>query len=171
MDGLRGCDRRDVFLAASVLAAFGLATVVLAVWGGIGRWFFVPLGGVVLVLLFALVLPDKMWSRIAPDPNASRVALKDLLGKAQARGGELYAEAAEKDVEEWITQTRDLVQAALGEGEAQRFLSSAGYTFYASDNDPKHRTDVDGRIRRLDELIAGIDSITLRPGFQPRDWA
>jgi hypothetical protein len=101
--------------------------------------------------------------------------VKGLLGKALASGTDLLRsqkdkkdEQAEKDAEGWGQQTHDLIAAAYGEGEAALFLDSSGYVFYGDSSDKsKIRNWVDGRMRRISELLKRIDSLTPRADFDP----
>jgi hypothetical protein len=101
--------------------------------------------------------------------------VKDLLGKALALGENLLRsqkdkndEQAEKDAEKWGQQTHDLIAAAYGEGEAALFLDSSGYVFYGNNSaKSKIRNWIDGRMRRISELIKRTDSLTPRADFDP----
>lgn len=96
--------------------------------------------------------------------------VKDLLGKAIASGTKLIAEQkdkdeaqAEKDAEIWVTRTRDLIAMAYGDGEAALFLNDSGYTFFSSGG--RIRNWIDGRLRRITELLRRTDSLTVRIEF------
>jgi hypothetical protein len=105
--------------------------------------------------------------------KADRV--KDLLGKALASGDKLIQsqkdkdeDQAEKDAQTWGQQTHDLIAAAYGEWEASLFLNSSGYVFY-SDGSPKSkiRNWIDGRMRRINELLRRTDTLNPRNEFDP----
>lgn len=101
-----------------------------------------------------------------------RGALKDALAEADESGHGLHAsnpsmEAARK----WVTQVHNLIEAGLGKGEARLFLSDAGYTFMADQHSTRQKLWVEGRLRRLAELIPRVDSLDLRPDFDPQKWA
>ena len=101
--------------------------------------------------------------------------MKGQLGKALASGTDLLRsqkdkndEQAEKDAEIWGKQTHDLIAAAYGEGEAALFLDSSGYVFYGDNSDKsKIRNFVDGRMRRISELLKRTDSLTPKADFDP----
>jgi hypothetical protein len=116
--------------------------------------------------------------------NAKRVALKDALGMAHKRGQRLD-ENPEKDpakeydwyqkaIEEWVWNTHGLKEAALGQGEAQRFLSNEGYYFGKVDGVREFMLRgntylIGPRLWRLEELIGRVDSLLMRPNFDPQE--
>jgi hypothetical protein len=100
--------------------------------------------------------------------------VKDLLGKALDTGKVIFIdkdltdEQREQKASEWVTHTRDLIAAAYGDGEASLFLDSSGYTFWSDSGNPqksKIQNWIDGRMRRLGELLRRIDSLTVRSDF------
>jgi hypothetical protein len=100
--------------------------------------------------------------------------VKDLLGKALDTGKTIFGdtnltdEQREQKASEWVTHTRDLIAAAYGDGEASLFLDSSGYTFWSDSGNPqksKIQNWIDGRMRRLGELLRRIDSLTVRSDF------
>jgi hypothetical protein len=100
-----------------------------------------------------------------------RAALKDALAAADESGHRLYAnEPSVGDAEQWVTRTHNLMEAAYGKGEARLFLSDAGYTFMASQHSTRQGLWVQGRLRRLAELMARVDSLDLRPDFDHQEW-
>jgi hypothetical protein len=62
MQRLARLRKTGAILTGLVVGAFGLATIGLAIWGGIGRLSFVPLSALVLVLLAVLVMPESAGS-------------------------------------------------------------------------------------------------------------
>jgi hypothetical protein len=101
--------------------------------------------------------------------------VKELLGKALASGDRLIRlhneqdeDQAEKDAQKWGQQTHDLIAAAYGEGEAALFLDNSGYVFY-SGNSAKSRIRnwIDGRMRRIGELVKRTDNLSPRADFDP----
>jgi predicted nucleotide-binding protein len=101
---------------------------------------------------------------------------KDLLGKALATGQTIFAdsnltdEQLEQKAREWVTHTRDLIAAAYGDGEAALFLDSSGYTFCSDSRNPqksKIQNWIDGRMRRIGDLLRRADSLTVRSEFEP----
>jgi hypothetical protein len=105
--------------------------------------------------------------------KADRV--KGLLAKALVSGDKLIRshkdtdeDQAKKDAEKWGQQTHDLIAAAYGEGEAALFLDDSGYVF---DSMPLPmntiRNWIDGRMRRLTELLKRTDTLSTRTDFDP----
>lgn len=100
---------------------------------------------------------------------------KQLLGEALASGGKLVGQQSqktdeeyEKDAETWAKKTYDLIVAAYGEGEASLLMDSSGYTFFA---DGSHKSTVrnyiDGRMRRITELLRRTDILPVQKEFDP----
>jgi hypothetical protein len=71
---------------------------------------------------------------------------------------------AKKDAEKWSQQTHDLIAAAYGEGEAALFSDSSGYVFYGGS---PIRNWIDGRMRRLTELLKRTGTLSTRTDFDP----
>ena len=105
--------------------------------------------------------------------KADRV--KGLLAKALVSGDKLIRshkdtgeDQAKKDAEKWGQQTHDLIAAAYGEGEAALFLDDSGYVFYSMPLPMNTiRNWIDGRMRRLTELLKRIDTLSTRTDFDP----
>jgi predicted nucleotide-binding protein len=102
--------------------------------------------------------------------------VKDLLGKALDTGktifvaSDLTEEQRKQKATEWGTHTRDLIAAACGDGEAFLLLDDSGYTFFSDSANPETgmiRNWIDGRMRRIGELLRRIDSLTVRSDFEP----
>jgi hypothetical protein len=100
---------------------------------------------------------------------------KRLLGEALASGGQLIGQQAQKsdhqfkqDADAWGQNAHKLISAAYGDGEASLFLDSSGYVFYG-DGSPKSnvRNWIDGRMRRITELLRRTDSLAVRSEFDP----
>ena len=113
--------------------------------------------------------------------KAKNERVKALLGKALAAGANLIEEEnkkaedkAKQDAERWATQTHNLIAAAYGDGEAALFLDSSGYVFYqaAGENAEKSkiRNWVDGRMRRITELLRRTDLLTAKDEFDPTQF-
>jgi hypothetical protein len=99
--------------------------------------------------------------------KADRV--KGLLAKALVSGDKLIrsnkdTNEDQEDAEKWGQQTHDLIAAAYGEGEAALFLDSSGYVFYGGS---PIRNWIDGRMRRLTELLKRTDTLSTRTDFDP----
>jgi hypothetical protein len=105
--------------------------------------------------------------------KADRV--KGLLAKALVSGDKLIRshkdtdeDQAKKDAEKWGQQTHDLIAAAYGEGEAALFLDDSGYVFYSVPLPMNAiRNWIDGRMRRLTELLKRTDTLSTRTDFDP----
>lgn len=73
---------------------------------------------------------------------------------------------SDKAADAWGHRTYDLLVAAYGESEAALFLNDSGYVFYGdSSPESKLRIWVDGRQRRLTELLARSSSLFVRDDF------
>jgi hypothetical protein len=104
--------------------------------------------------------------------------VKDHLRSAIAAGNDLVLGlpnqtddfSAERAVEAWTHRAHDLIGAAYGSGEAALFMDSSGYVF-SSDGSVRRslRNFIDGRIRRLSELLQRADSMTVRDDFDDAD--
>jgi hypothetical protein len=95
--------------------------------------------------------------------------VKGLLAKALVSGDKLIrsnkdTNEDQEDAEKWGQQTHDLIAAAYGEGEAALFLDSSGYVFYGAS---PIRNWIDGRMRRLTELLKRTDTLSTRTDFDP----
>ena len=68
-------------------------------------------------------------------------------------------------------KTKTMIAAAYGDGEAFRFLNDSGYTFL-SGRPPKGplRNWIDGRMRRINELLPRVDTLTVRKDFDPKQF-
>lgn len=110
--------------------------------------------------------------------KAKNESAKALLGRALAAGTGLIEEQnkkdedqAKRDAETWVTQTHDLIAAAYGDEEAALFLDSSGYVFYGDGSEKsKIRNRVDGRMRRITELLRRTDSLTVKDEFNPTQF-
>jgi hypothetical protein len=100
---------------------------------------------------------------------------KRLLGEALSSGGKLIGQQSEKsedqyekDANEWGSKTHTLIDTAYGGGEALLFLDSSGYIFYGDGSKKSNvRNWIDGRMRRVTELLRRSDSLTVRSEFDP----
>ncbi len=109
------------------------------------------------------------------EQRSKRKRVKDLLGRAMTSGDMLMREQndkdvdrAEKDANTWGEKTHNLIASAYGDGEAALFLDSYGYVFYG-DGSPKNniRNWIDGRMRRITELLRRTDTLAVRNEFDP----
>jgi hypothetical protein len=103
----------------------------------------------------------------------NRRLLKRALVEAREKGVQLSrANISEKDAKPWVTRTRKLIQAALGQERAQHFIK-ARYESAMTSNPTKGQIWVDGCLKELDEIIGLVDSVEpldLQPGFDGREW-
>jgi sensor domain CHASE-containing protein len=105
--------------------------------------------------------------------KAKNEQVKLLLGKYLTAGNQLIAELANKDdataktdAETWVTQSHNLIAAAYGDGEAALFLDDSGYIFYANGSAKSRiRNWIDGRLRRMTELLRRTDTLTVKQDF------
>ncbi len=101
--------------------------------------------------------------------------VKGLLGKVMTSGLALLKELNSKDEDQadheaatWGTNARDLIAAAYGDGEAILFFSDSGYTFFSDGSGKsKIRNWIDGRMRRITELLPRTDTLGIRETFDP----
>jgi hypothetical protein len=115
-------------------------------------------------------------NKIASAANKQKTEqAKRLLGEALASGGKLIgAQAAknddqyEKEANEWGSKAQSLIENAYGDGEALLFLDSSGYVFYGDGSNKSNvRNWIDGRMRRITELLHRADSLIVKSGFDP----
>jgi hypothetical protein len=105
-----------------------------------------------------------------------RRALKDLLGEAHEDGESLYQAYDEDNVAVWVTRTRDLIEAALDKSEAQLFLSNRGDLPFTPVDDARtmyvymQEQALGNRLIRLEELTNRLDSLNIRPDFDPHAY-
>jgi hypothetical protein len=150
-----------LFLALPTLVAIGLAFY-RAGWLGV-----IPVGLLLLLFVGLAALPKRVFRKIAKPPERlTRLALKNLLGEARSAVRRLSLSNM-PEVQAWVSRTRDLIAAALGEGEAQLFMDSSGYEFMGGNDDSRF---LEGRLRRLAELIGRVDGLSIRDDFDPEVW-
>ena len=100
---------------------------------------------------------------------------KRLLGEALASGGKLIGSQGEKNDDQyekeanaWGSKAHTLIDTAYGDGEALLFLDSSGYVFYGDGSNKSNvRNWIDGRMRRITELLRRSDSLAVRSEFDP----
>lgn len=72
----------------------------------------------------------------------------------------------EKEANAWGRKAHYLIETAYGDGEASLFLDSSGYIFYGDgSNKSNMRNWIDGRMRRITELLRRTDSLAVRSEF------
>lgn len=101
-----------------------------------------------------------------------RVAIKDILARFIQDGQKLATQDADDGglVDRWSTQLNAFVTDALGEGEATQLFSHHGYVFYKSQRTGKYYNRIEGILRRLNELIGRIDTVSMRQDFDILLW-
>jgi hypothetical protein len=108
----------------------------------------------------------------------NRVVVKGLIGTAIKEGEALTkdwdkreAESFEHETNFWTNRIGHLVEDAYGEGEARLLMSDAGFIAYT---DGKKQTETRNwiihRLQRLNELIPRVDSLAMRPTFDPKNY-
>jgi hypothetical protein len=108
--------------------------------------------------------------------TARRQAFKDALAIKMRSAKDLLKtpgitipNAPDADARAWVHSTHKLILTALGDGEAELFLSDAGYTFYSSDGPIVSL--IKGRLRRIGDLMHRVDALEIKPEFDPKDLA
>jgi hypothetical protein len=118
-------------------------------------------------------------NKIASATNKQKTEeAKRLLGEALASGGKLLGSEKEKtddqyeqEANAWGKKAHALINTAYGDGEALLFLDSSGYTFYSDSSEKsKVRNWIDGRMRRITELLRRTDSLAVRSEFDPTEF-
>lgn len=122
----------------------------------------------------AITEQESVASKATSIASAERVRhVKSLLGKASNATAPIFkAEMTEEELtkaaEAWVNRTHRLIADAYGDGEAALFMDNSGYIFYSDGSEKsKIRNWVDGRSRRLAELIPRTDRLTVREDFDP----
>ena len=104
----------------------------------------------------------------AKDLAELRQIAKDNLGTLVRLGNEIIGGHNQAIAEKWATVSRDYIRAAYGEAEAQLFLSDAGYIFLSGSGGV--RNFIDGRHRRLTDLISRVVGLDLQANCVLGDW-
>lgn len=113
---------------------------------------------------------DRVQQRLSAEVELDRLTqVKNALGRSLASGRQLIAAhenarggAHDADADRWVSDTRDLVASAYGEGEALLFMDDSGYTFHGVNI---ANTWIEGRMRRLTELLRRTDVLAVRKDF------
>jgi hypothetical protein len=101
--------------------------------------------------------------------------VKRLLSEALAAGNRLIGQQAQKteeqceeDAASWARNTHNLIEQAYGAGEALLFLDNSGYVFYGDGSkESQTKNLIDGRMRRITELLRRTDTLAVRNEFDP----
>jgi hypothetical protein len=149
-------------------------------WGDLSPWWGAILPVLVVAVVLFLLAVHKRFEEVEKERDKlregkttrdKRAALKDALATLDERGHEVYTgNPSVEEAEKWVNDAGRLIYDALGNGEARLFMSDAGYTFRVSQNDTRQMLWVLGRLRRLAELMARVDSIELLPDFDIQDF-
>jgi hypothetical protein len=111
----------------------------------------------------------------ADEKEKTLLAIKEILGKAISDGETLlvdWQKADEKQLEPKVmalgTKADNFILAAFGAGEQALFESDAGYIFYGNGSRLSQiRNSVDGRVRRLNDLVQRSGGVPVRMDFDP----
>lgn len=125
----------------------------------------------------AVTEQDSAASKASSVANTERVRqVKSLLGRASGATGSIFktemsdAELT-KAAEAWVNKTHKLIVASYGDGEGALFMDNSGYIFYGDGSEKSNiRNWVDGRQRRLTELIPRTDRLPVREDFDPNKF-
>jgi hypothetical protein len=104
--------------------------------------------------------------------------VKRLLGETLAAGNKLIEaqqdtsdDQYEQDATAWVNKAHDLIAAAYGDGEGMLLMDSSGYIFYGdASRKSQVRNWVDGRLRRITELLRRTDTLAVRAEFDPKQF-
>jgi hypothetical protein len=99
--------------------------------------------------------------------NRKRIAIKNRLGEFIEATKPFYGDTppGREEAVQWRDGARDYIAKAFGEGEAALFLSDSGYPVLGSSTKGDMRNFINGRVRRLTELITRVDSLPIKDGF------
>jgi hypothetical protein len=103
------------------------------------------------------------------------LAIKDILAKTIADGEKLLIDWQKADVTQFEnnvmargTKADNFVLAAFGSGEQALFESNAGYVFYGDGSRASViHNSVDGRLRRLNDLVQRSGAVPVQRDFDP----
>ena len=113
------------------------------------------------------------------DGQRRLLAFKTLLGAAERRGRVLLGEAnrardldeTQREAHAWAEETQQLIQRAAGEGEASFLMSNVGVELPSGVAPGRQiRIFIDGRLRRIGDLIQRADTLPLEPDFDPDEF-
>jgi hypothetical protein len=110
-------------------------------------------------------VPDTVGAQPSESERLRKAALKDLFQKAKNEGlglrsSDKSAWSRNRDaVEEWRQRTHNLIEAAYGITEAERF-----------DLPGELVPSVEKHLSVLDEIMAQVDYKEINPSFDPQKW-
>ena len=151
-----------VVAAASTASLIGLLGAGVAVVGTVFGW-------------YQSALSEQETETKKRETTAQRLKTeraKDLLGAALETGetflSELRAKADTTRIEQqanvWAAKTKSMIAAAYGDGEAALFMDSSGLSFLGG---TALQNGIDGRKRRLIDLLNRADTLSTRSSFDP----
>jgi hypothetical protein len=124
---------------------------------------------------------EALQSQISTDEK--RIALKDLVGEAMNEGRVLLRMLRREESDEakrvrlaevdlWVHRTSGLIEAAFDKYEGQVLLESVGESTNTRHRSPANRiSEMQARLKQLYELRSRVDTITIRPDFNPESWS
>ena len=114
---------------------------------------------------------QEMPQRAETDVSAQRIALKELLAKRQRILSNMMGQASpENQRQKEAQRTYELIEAALGKGEAEKWAIGSGRTVFHSQKDTEWTVKLKRLVPDLGDLISRIDTISTRSDFNPDDW-
>jgi hypothetical protein len=109
-----------------------------------------------------------------------RLAMKDILHVAIGDNETLLAKQRSKDdvsaylneANIWTAKTGQLLEDAYGKGERDVFMNDAGINPISAVNNQNAliSSELIARLQRLNELMSRVDTISMQPDFDPRDY-
>jgi hypothetical protein len=104
---------------------------------------------------------------LAEPLNSDQV--KEMLGEAVMLASEISRLDRRDLVPDWIQFCPKLIETAFGAGESALFLSNTGYVFYGGGRNAA-RDILEGRLRRLSELIPRITGLHVNEQLNVEEW-
>jgi hypothetical protein len=124
--------------------------------------------------------PGRVWYREVTErkrlaaileDRKTRLAVKSLLGEVITSGERLLQVSDEQAALAWAENARKLILSAFGNGEAVLFFNSSSYIAYDSPvKEVQIRIWINGRLKRLAELVQRTDTIPIDESFNVDDW-
>jgi hypothetical protein len=111
-----------------------------------------------------------------------RLAMKDILHVAIVDNETLLAKqrtqskddvsAYINEANKWTAKTGQLIEDAYGKGERDVFMNDAGINPINAANNPTAlvSSELISRLQRLNELMPRVDTISMRPDFDPNNY-
>ena len=108
-----------------------------------------------------------------------RLAMKDILHVAIGDNETLLAKqrteskgACLNEANTWTAKTGQLIEDAYGKGERDVFMNDAGINPINAANNQNAlvSSELIARLQRLNELMSRVDTISMRPDFDPNNY-